>query len=140
MSLEGVAVRVGRDVVGIGAGVPIGVSAAVLIGGTNDMATNQKMGCRWEVTDPDGQLADSYEDWEAFWTGPGLEHGFVGNQFSIDKPGNWNIIVELLMNPDAPVIVDSYVGLLCVVTEVFAGSITRKELDYDAVRVPFPLS
>jgi len=135
-----VGIRVGNGVGGIGAGVPIGVSAAILIGGTNDMATNQKMGCRWQVTDPEGQVADSYEGWEAFWTGPGLEHGFVGNQFSIDKPGIWNIVVELLMNPADPVEVASYVGLLCVVTEVFAGRITRKELDYDAVRVPFPIS
>ena len=130
----------GSDIVGIGAGVPIGVSAAILIGGTNDMTTNQKMGARWEVRDPDGQVVDSYEDWEMFWTGPGLEQGFVGNQFRIDKPGSWSIVVELLMNPTDPVVVDSYVGLLCVVTEVFAGRITRKELDYDAVRVPFPVS
>lgn len=130
--------QVGSELLAIGAGVPIGVSAAILIGGTNDMTTNQKMGARWEVRDPDGIVVDSYEDWEMFWTSPGLEQGFVGNQFSIDKPGNWSIVVELLMNPTAPVVVDTYDGLLCVVTEVFAGTITRKELDYDAVRVPIP--
>ncbi|MBA7628888.1 hypothetical protein ES703_36385 [subsurface metagenome] len=136
----GLGIQVGSEVLGIGAGVPIGVSAAILIGGTNDMATNQKMGARWEVRDPDGIVVDSYEDWEMYWTGPGLEQGFVGNQFILDKPGTWNIVVELLMNLAAPVIVDTYDGLLCVITEVFAGRITRKELDYDAVRVPFPVS
>ena len=134
-------IRVGFDIAGIGSSVPFGVSAAILMGGTNNMTTNQKMGARWEVRDPDGIVVDSYEDWERFWTGPGLEQGFVGNQFIIDKPGNWNIVLELLMNPAVPVVVDSYVGLLCAVTpEVFTGRITRKELDYDAVRVPFPVS
>ena len=131
-------IQIGSDIVGIGAAVPIGVSAAILIGGTNDMATNQKMGAKWDVIDPDDEIVDSYLDWEMFSTGPGLEQGFVGNRFIIDKPGVWNILVQLLMNPADPVVVDSYVGILCVVTEVFAGRITRKELDYDAVRVPFP--
>jgi len=133
-------IAVGSELKGIGADVPIAVSAAILIGGTNDMPTNQKMGASWEVRDPDGVLRDSYSDWEMFSTGPGLEQGFVGNRFSIDKPGNWTIEVQLLMNPTDPVVVDTYDGLLCVVTEGFAGSITRKELDYDAVRVPFPVS
>ncbi|MBA7706385.1 hypothetical protein ES703_115238 [subsurface metagenome] len=132
--------QVGSDIGGIGASVPIGVSAAILIGGTNDMATSQKLGASWEVKDPDGQVVDSYFDWAFFHTPPGQDHGFVGNRFSIDKPGNWTIVVQLLMNPDGPVVVDTYAGLLCVVTEEFAGRITRKELDYDAVRVPFPVS
>ncbi len=136
-----IGIRVGSNMVGIGAGVPFGVSAAVLIGGTNDMATAQKMGARWQVTDPDGVVVDSYEDWEMFSTGPGLEHGFVGNQFIIDKPGNWNIVVELLMNLAAPVVVANYAGLLCAVAaEAFLGRITRMELDYDATRVPFPIT
>ncbi|GAJ04458.1 unnamed protein product [marine sediment metagenome] len=132
--------QVGSDMLAIGASVPFGVSAAILIGGTNDMITAQQMGAKWEVRDPDGVVVDSYEDWEMWpYTGPGAEHGFVGNRFDLDKPGNWNIVAELLMNPDAPVVVDSYAGLLCAVTpEVFAGRITRKELDYDAVRVPIP--
>ena len=110
-------IRVGSEDLGIGAGVPSGVSAAILIGGTNDMSIDQKMGCRWEVTDPDGVVADSYEDWEMFWTGPGLEQGFVGNQFILDKLGTYTVKAELLMNPDDPVTVDSYDGALCVVTE-----------------------
>ncbi|GAH88266.1 unnamed protein product, partial [marine sediment metagenome] len=39
-------------------------------------------------------------------------------------------------------IVDRYIGDLCTVeavVEEYAGSISRKELDYDAVRVPFPV-
>jgi len=85
-------------------------------------------------------VVDSYEDWEMFWTGPGLEQVFVGNRFDLNKPGNWTIFLELLMNYDDPVVVDTYDGLLCVVTEDFVGRITRKELDYDAVRVPFPVT
>ncbi|MBA7628889.1 hypothetical protein ES703_36386 [subsurface metagenome] len=108
--------QVGSEVLGIGAGVPIGVSAAILIGGTNDMTTNQKMGARWEVRGPDGIVVDSYEDWELLWTGPGLEQGFVGNQFSLNKLGTYTVKADLLMNLAAPVVVDSYDGDLCVVT------------------------
>ncbi len=110
-------IQVGSGVLGIGASVPSGVSAAILIGGTNDMATAQNMGARWEVRDPDGVVVDSYEDWEMFWTGPGLEQGFVGNQFILDKLGLYTVKADLLMNPAAPVTVDSYDGALCAVTE-----------------------
>jgi len=110
-------IRVGSDKLGIGADVPSGVSAAVLIGGTNDMTIDQKMGARWQVRDPDGVVVDSYFDWEMFWTGPGLEQGFVGNQFILEKPGTYTVKADLLMNPDDPVTVDSYDGALCVVTE-----------------------
>ena len=110
-------IRVGSEELGIGAGVPSGVSAAVLIGGTNDMTIAQKMGARWEVRDPDGIVVDSYFDWEMFSTPPGQEHGFVGNQFSLDKLGTYTVRAELLMNPDDPVTVDSYDGALCVVIE-----------------------
>jgi len=108
--------RVGSDIVGIGAGVPIGVSAAILIGGINDMTIAQKLGARWEVTDPDGQVVDSYYDWAVFLTPPGQEHGFVGNQFILDKLGTYTVKADLLMNPDDPVVVDSYDGDLCTTT------------------------
>jgi len=108
--------QVGSDIVGIGAAVPIRVSAAVLIGGTNDMTTDQKMGARWEVRDPDGVVVDTYFDWEMFWTGPGLEQGFVGNHFILDKVGTYTLKADLLMNLDDPVAVDSYDGDLCTVT------------------------
>ncbi|MBA7672286.1 hypothetical protein ES703_80461 [subsurface metagenome] len=115
MTLE-LGIRVGSELVAIGASVPIGVSGAILIGGTNDMTTNQKMGARWEVRDPDGVVVDSYEDWEMFWTGPGLEQGFVGNRFDLNKLGTYTVKADLLMNPDDPVTVDSYEGDLCAVT------------------------
>ncbi|GAI65718.1 unnamed protein product, partial [marine sediment metagenome] len=105
------------ETLAIGASVPIGVSAAVLIGGTNDMTTTQQMGARWEVKDPDGVVVDSYEDWEIWpYTGPGAEHGFVGNRFDLNKLGTYTVKADLLMNPDDPVTVDSYDGDLCVVT------------------------
>lgn len=93
--------------------VPAGVSGSVLIGGTNNTAVNQKMGASWKVMDPDGVEVDSYEDWEMFWTGPGLEQGFVGNRFSLGKVGTYILEVDLLMNYDSPVVVDRYTGYLC---------------------------
>ena len=110
------ALKVGSEVLAIGAGVPIGVSAAILIGGTNDMTIAQKMGARWEVRDPDGVVVDSYYDWAWFHTPAGQDHGFVGNQFNLDKLGTYTVKVDLLMNPDDPVVVDSYEGDLCTTT------------------------
>ena len=138
MAEQGIRIEAALNALGVSAEVPIGVSAAILIGGRNDMLTSQKLGAWWEVRDPDGVLVDSYFDWATFSTPAGQEHGFVGNQFLIDKPGNWTIEVRLMMNVADPVVADSYDGLLCVVSEVYAGSIVRKELDYDGVRVPFP--
>jgi len=37
------------------------------------------------------------------------------------------------------VVVDRYEGDLCVVTEEYAGSITKKELEYDNVRGSIPV-
>jgi len=107
------------------------------------MATTQCMGISWTVRDPDGYVVENYSDWE-FWpyTGPGVEHEFKGDRFNINKLGNWTIIVNLHMNPDAPVVVDTYSGLLCVVEEVveeFAGTITKKEREYDSVRGNIPV-
>ncbi|GAH37212.1 unnamed protein product, partial [marine sediment metagenome] len=49
------------------------------------------------------------------------------------------IRIDLIMNLDSPVVVDTYDGVLCVVTEVFAGTITRKELKYDNVVGDIPV-
>ncbi|GAI98061.1 unnamed protein product, partial [marine sediment metagenome] len=37
------------------------------------------------------------------------------------------------------VVVDRYEGLLCRVTEEYAGTITKKELEYDSVRGNIPV-
>ena len=125
--------------IGIGASVPIGQSGLVHIWGRNDMATHQMVGMFWEVKGPDGILVERYgPTWEGMT--PGEEDDFIGGRFPIDKPGDWMIAVTLLMNPDSPVIVDSYDGLLCrVAEEEYAGTITRKELEYDGNRGAIPV-
>jgi len=120
--------------------VPIGTRGLVHVWGRNDMGTTQQMGILWEVRDPDGVLVERYSDWEMWpYTSPGTEHEFIGGRFDIDKTGNWTISIDLLMNPDSPVVVDSYDGVLCSVTEEFAGTITRKELEYDSARGNIPV-
>ncbi|MBA7672287.1 hypothetical protein ES703_80462 [subsurface metagenome] len=123
--------------------IPVDTRTRVRIRGRNDMSTNQKLGIYWFVADPEGYVVQEHYDWETFWTGPGLEQGFVGSGFDLNKVGKYTTWVELLMNPDDPQVVAQYIGDLCtvaaVVPEEFAGRITRKELDYDAVRVPFPV-
>lgn len=99
--------------------IPLGKKGGVLIGGTNNMGTTQQMGISWKVKDPDGVVVDSYETWEWWpYTGPGAEHMFAepAGQFNLDKVGTYTIKVELLMNHEAPVIVDTYDGTLCTVT------------------------
>jgi len=124
----------------VGASVPIGTRGLVHVWGRNDMSTTQRMGIGWTVTDPDGVIVEEYGTWEAWpYTPPGGEKEFIGGRFDINKVGDWMIAIELRMNFDNPVVVDSYVGLLCRVTEEYAGTITRKELEYDSARGAIPV-
>lgn len=123
-----------------GASVPIATRGLVHVWGRNDMTTTQRMGIGWTVTDPDGVIVEEYGVWEAWpYTGPGGEHEFIGGRFDINKVGDYMIAIELRMNPDNPVVVDSYVGVLCRVTEEYAGTITKKELEYDETRGAIPV-
>ncbi len=127
------------SILGIGASVPIGTRGLVHVWGRNDMSTAQQLGIYWRVTDPDGVIAEEYADWSFLAYLPGNEHEFIGGRFDINKPGNWTINIQLFMNPEAQVLVDSYDGVLCVVTEEYAGTITKKELEYDETRGNIPV-
>lgn len=127
------------ELLAVGASVPIATRGLVHVWGRNDMATNQKLGIHWVVTDPDGIVVEDYSEWEFGATGPGDTHEFIGGRFDIDKPGDWGIGISLSMNPDSPLTVDSYAGVLCRVTEEYAGTIIKKELEYDSVRGDIPV-
>jgi len=103
------------------------------------MGTDQKLGIAWTIADPDGAIVEQYSRWEAWATAPGGEQTFIGGRFNINKPGTWRIRIDLIMNLDSPVVVDTYDGVLCVVTEEFAGTITKKELKYDSVVGDIPV-
>lgn len=121
--------------------VPIGQRGLVHVWGRNDMATTQRMGIDWTVKDPDGGVVETHTEFEAWpHTSPGDDHEFIGGRFDLNKTGTWTIKIELLMNPDDPVVVDTYDGVLCVVTEEFAGTIVKKELEYDATRGDIPVT
>ncbi|MBA7714761.1 hypothetical protein ES703_123793 [subsurface metagenome] len=127
------------SVFAVGASVPFGTRGLVHVWGRNDMASRQDLGIVWTVKDPDGAIVEQYFDW-SYGHGPGDDHEFLGDRFDINKPGTWTIVVDLLMNYASPVVVDSYSGVLCVVTEeIFAGTITKKELEYDSVRGDIPV-
>ena len=123
--------------------VPQGERGLVHIWGRNDMSTNQKLGIYWIVKDPDGITVEEYFDWQTFSTSPDDTHEFIGDRFTLDKPGIYGIQVGLLMNPDAPFYVDIYYGNLCTVAAVpepeFAGTIITKELEYDETRGAIPV-
>jgi hypothetical protein len=79
------------------------------------------MGIHWVVKDPDGIVVEDYEDWASVLgikieLDPEDDHEFIGGRFDLDKVGTYSIAVSLLMNPDSPVIVDSYEGDLCTTT------------------------
>lgn len=126
-----------------GGSVPIGTRGLIHVWGRNDMSTTQRLGIGWVVQDPDYEVVEEYGTWEAWpYTAPGVEKEFVGGRFDINKPGTWIIKIELRMNPDSPVVVDTYEGVLCVAKEVaaeFAGTITKMELEYDSVRGSIPV-
>ena len=128
------------ELLAVGASVPIATRGLVHVWGRNDMITSQKLGIGWIVMDPDGLVVEDYSDWQSFSTSPGDTHEFIGGRFDINKPGSWTISIALFMNQASPVTVDSYSGVLCVVEEeVFAGTIIKKELEYDSVRGDIPV-
>ena len=105
------------ELLSIGASVPIGTGGKVHVWGRNDMAISQKLGVHWIVKDPDGLVVENYSDWEWGTTGPLDDHEFISpGRFDLDKIGTYTIAINLLMNPDSPVIVDSYDGVLCTTT------------------------
>jgi len=121
--------------------IPQGQRGLVHIWGRNDMSTTQRLGIHWLVYDPDGILVEDYEDWSTLYYRQGAEHEFIGGRFNLNKPGTYTINIALSMNPADPEIVDSYYGTLCTVAvaEEFAGTISRKELEYDANRAGIPV-
>jgi len=131
-----------RELLAVGASVALDTRGLVHVWGRNDMADSQKLGIHWIVKDPDGIEVEDYQDWQFGSTGSGDNHEFIGGRFDIDKPGDWTITIGLAMNPSDPITVDSYVGVLCRVTEIieaYAGTIIKKELEYDSARGDIPV-
>ena len=106
------------NLLAVGSSVPIGQSGIVTVWGRNDLSVTQQMGIEWTVRDPDGEVVEHYGPaWEAWpYCPPGDEHKFDGGRFDLDKAGTYTLKVDLLMNHDNPVVVDSYDGDLCAVT------------------------
>jgi len=127
------------DVLATGASVPLGKSGLVHVWGKNDMTTSQVLIIAWAVRDPTGVTVESYGD-DAGTIGALKDHEFIGGRFPINKTGNWTIAISLFMNRAAPVLVASWEGTLCNVTEEYKGSIFKKELEYDSVRGTIPVS
>ena len=105
-----------KELLSLAASIPIGQSGLVHVWGQNDMAISQKLGISWVVKDPEGLIVEEYSHWEMWSTGPNDNHEFIGGRFDLNKEGTYSIAVSLLMNPDSPVVVDSYEGDLCTTT------------------------
>lgn len=100
--------------------VPKGTRGQVHIWGRNDTTIAQDLYIWWKVWDPDGNVAQQYNDW-SYGHGPGNDHHFVGDRFDLSKSGIYTILAALFMNPDNPVEVDRYEGTLCTIEEVQVG-------------------
>jgi hypothetical protein len=123
-------------------GVPYDKKGIVYMWGRNESESNQKLGFRWTVKDPNGTVRESGTDWETFWTAPGNAEQFHSDDFRLAFTGDWTVKIEFLMNPDNPIVVDSYEGRMCTVlpeAAEYAGTITRKELEYDSYQGPIPI-
>lgn len=131
------------SLLGIGASVPLGASAMIHTWGRNDMSTSQILMFHWVVRDPDGLQVLEDTDKTLFGVPPGGTEERMTPRFDMDKAGTWTVTMELLMNPDNPVVVDRYEGDLCIVVAPppveYAGTIIRKELEYDSVRGEIPV-
>ena len=125
-------------------GIPAGVSGKIHVVGRNDMAIPMTMGCTWVVKNPQGITVETHTDDWAGWpvptdVNPDDTHEFISpGSFDLNKAGTWTIAIGLFMNSDAPVEVASYSGVLCVVTAL-AGTIVKKELEYDGDKKPIPV-
>ena len=95
--------------------IPQGERGLVHVWGRNDMATTQRLGIRWLVYDPDGEVVEDYGDWSFLYYRQGADHEFIGGRFNLAKPGTYTINIALSMNPADPEIVDTYYGPLCTV-------------------------
>ncbi len=99
--------------------IPQGASALLRVTGRNDTPDAQRMGISWMVYDPLGGVVNQYAAWEDWpYTGGYKEHEFhkFGGEFTLSEEGKYTTVIWLLMNPDDPVVVDSYDGDLCTVT------------------------
>ena len=125
------------------ASVPLGQRGIIHTEGRNDMDTSQIMMFRWVVIDPDGVVALEDTDKTLFGVPPRGTEERMTPRFDLNKPGNWGCIIELLMNPDDPVVVARYEGALCVVVApplpVYAGTLSKMELEYDSTRDTIPV-
>jgi len=104
------------NLLALASGVPIGQRGMVHTWGRNDMSTSQILMFHWVVRDPDGLLVLEDTDKTLFGVPPGGTEERMTPRFDLDKEGTYTLKADLLMNPDNPVIVDSYEGDLCTVT------------------------
>ncbi|GAH02197.1 unnamed protein product, partial [marine sediment metagenome] len=84
------------------------------IWGSNDTSGHQDLQIQWTVKNPGGGIVENYSDW-SYDRPPGDNHQFIGGRFDLSSAGQYTIAVQLRMNKNSPVTVDSYSGALCTV-------------------------
>lgn len=107
----------------------------------NDTDISQKFGVKWVITDPEGIVVEDYLDWEVGGTSPGDVHKFRGDDYEYSKTGDYLVEVELMMDEDEQVVVDSYSGVLCTIGGGGATcTIAKVELEYNGTKKTAPVS
>ena len=106
-------------------GLPItikrGLSGQLQLWAQNDMNTTQKMAAEWTILDPEGKARYTYPpslSRISSWTEvPSRKWaGYASQNLTFDKDGRWSVNARLLMNPDNPVTVDSFSGIIADVS------------------------
>lgn len=107
-----------NSLLALASSVPLGARGRVWTQGRNDMATSQILMFHWIVRDPGGLVVLDECDKTLFGVAPGDTEDRRTPYFDLDKLGTYSLKADLLMNPDSPVVVDSYDGDLCSTVEL----------------------
>jgi len=144
-------VIVDGQILAIGSEVVSGTALTAIITAKNTSAISLEMGVYWQLLDPSS--TGPYSGVRQHYSSPALQAGagespvFYGPApITVDMEGVWFIYIELygrVLGTQQWQLLQDIAVILCQVAVAvpppLAGTITRKELDYDAVRVPFPV-
>jgi hypothetical protein len=114
-------IKVGEKESGLPITIKRGLSGQLQLWAQNDMNTAQKMAAEWTIFDSEKKAIYTYPPSSgraSSWTEipAGKWAGYTSQNLTFDKDGAWSVQASLLMNPDKPVTVDSFTGVIANVS------------------------
>jgi hypothetical protein len=96
--------------------IPQNTSGLVHAWVRNNASTTTQVGILISVQDPDNVEVSSYYTSSYLYISPGSEYEFIGNRFTLNKPGRWMVCVAVYTgDPTNPKMGDVYYDTLCTV-------------------------